>query len=117
MPVLWRRGGRLQDPGEHAGRDGDASGLEMESPREMDRRLLRKLVRVPRRHEPHGNDLRDGVGSNRNVEPESRGGESMIIRTLAVIGLIAIIIALDLIIAMIYVAVEERIKRRKRHDN
>ena len=41
----------------------------------------------------------------------------MIIRTLAVIGLIAIIIALDLIIALIYVAVKERIKRRKRHDN
>lgn len=41
----------------------------------------------------------------------------MIIRTLAVIGLITIIIALDLIIALIYVAVEERIKRRKRHDN
>jgi len=41
----------------------------------------------------------------------------MIIRALAVIGLIAIIIALDLIIAMIYVTVEERIKRRKRHDN
>lgn len=41
----------------------------------------------------------------------------MIIRTLAVIGLSAIIIALDLIIALIYVAVEERIKRRKRHDN
>lgn len=38
----------------------------------------------------------------------------MIIRTLAVIGLIAIIIALDLIIALIYVAVEERIKRWKK---
>ena len=41
----------------------------------------------------------------------------MIIRTLAAIGLIAIIIVLGLIIAMISVAVEERIRRRKRHDN
>lgn len=41
----------------------------------------------------------------------------MIIKTLAMIGLIAIIIALNLIIAMISVAVEEKIRRRKRHDD